>query len=270
MKVSGTSASILWRIAKTKHDEIDVLKTMERDFKERSAGANPPLDIYKALSKPAGLSVIAEIKKASPSAGLIAQDFNPSLMARSYREAGADAVSVLTDVEYFKGAMDYLCEAKKELGSIPVVRKDFILDEVQVYESRAAGADSFLLIVAMLEGSHLKELVSLGRSLGMEPLVESHDEEDLARAIDAGAKLFGFNNRDLNSFAVDISISARLAKLLPAGALAISESGIKTPEDAKMVFDAGCKGILVGESLMRDGPFDCRARLASFKEACAR
>ena len=268
MKVSGTSASILWRIGRTKRDEIKVLKSMEGEFKDRLPGAPPSIDFYNALSKPEGLTVIAEIKRASPSVGVISQDFNPSLMARSYREAGADAVSVLTDVEYFKGAMDYLCEAKRVLGDIPVIRKDFILDEVQVYESRAAGADSFLLIVAMLDSSRLKDLIALGRSLGMEPLVESHDEEDLSRAIEAGARIFGFNNRNLNDFSIDISTSASLAKLLPQGALAISESGIKNPEDAKKVFDAGCKGILVGESLMRDGPFDCRSRLASFKEQC--
>jgi indole-3-glycerol phosphate synthase len=268
MKVSGTSASILWRIARTKRDEIGILKSMAGEFKSRLTSVPKPLDFMKAISSPAGLSVIAEIKKASPSSGIIADEFNPAVIARSYREAGADAVSVLTDVEYFKGAIDYLCEAKRELGPIPVIRKDFILDEVQVYESRAAGADSFLLIVAMLEPARLKGLIALGRSLGMEPLVESHDEEDLERAVNAGARIFGFNNRNLNDFSIDLTVSHRLVKALPEGSLAISESGIKSPDDAKKVFKAGCKGVLVGESLMRDGPFDCRARLNSFKEAC--
>ena len=268
MRVSGTSASILWRIGRTKREEIGALRVRQDDFKARIPSMPPALDFQKSLADAPGLSVIAEIKQASPSVGIIAKDFNPSLIARSYREAGADAVSVLTDVEYFKGALNFLCEAKHELGSIPVIRKDFILDEVQIYEARAAGADSFLLIVAMLESSHLKELLDLGRSLGMEALVESHDEEDLQRAIAAGTRIFGFNNRNLNDFSIDLAVSARLAKMLPPGALAISESGIKSPEDAKMVFDAGCKGILVGESLMRDGPFDCRERLSSFKEAC--
>jgi len=268
MKVSGTSASILWRIARTKRDEISVLKSMAPEFKSRLRDMPPPLDFYKALASAPGLAVIAEIKKASPSAGTITDEFLPAVIARAYREAGADAVSVLTDVEYFKGALDYLCEAKRELPFIPVLRKDFILDEVQVYESRAAGADSFLLIVAMLDQARLKALISLGRSLGMEPLIESHDEEDLERAISAGAKVLGFNNRNLNDFSIDLAVSERLAKKKPEGSLAISESGLKDPSDAKSVFKAGCKGVLVGESLMRDGPHVCKTRLASFKEAC--
>ena len=270
MKVSGTSASILWRIGRTKNEEIKALKAKEADFKAMLGSVAPPVDFLKALASPSGLSVIAEIKKASPSAGVIAEEFNPSQIARAYREAGADAVSVLTDVSYFKGSIGYLCDAKLELGSIPVLRKDFIMDEVQVYEGRVSGADSFLLIVAMLDDPKLKSLLELGRSLGMEPLVESHDEEDLERAIAAGTKIFGFNNRNLNDFSVDLSISSRLSKLLPQGALSISESGIKNPDDAKKVFDSGCKGILVGESLMRDGPLDCRRRLSSFKEQCNR
>jgi indole-3-glycerol phosphate synthase len=162
-------------------------------------------------------------------------------------------VSVLTDVDYFKGSIEFLRLAKAELKDIPVLRKDFILDEVQIYEARAAGADSFLLIVAMLEQSRLKELIDLGRSLGMEPLVESHDEEDLLRAIEAGSKLFGINNRNLNDFSIDLGTSARLAKLLPYGSLAVAESGMKTAADVRSVYEAGCKAALVGESLMRDG-----------------
>jgi indole-3-glycerol phosphate synthase len=268
MRVSGTSASILWRIGRTKREEIAALKASGNDFRRRLADMPSPLDFKDALQRPAGLSVIAEIKKASPSAGVIASEFDPALIARSYREAGANAVSVLTDVEYFKGRIEFLVEAKRELGLIPVLRKDFILDEVQIYEARAAGADSFLLIVAMLEDAQLRDFIALGRNLGMEPLVESHDEEDLARAIAAGSTVFGINNRNLNDFSVDIAVSGRLVELLPPGALAISESGIKSPEDAKRVYKDGCKGILVGETLMRDGPFDCRERLASFKEAC--
>jgi len=268
MKVSGTSASILWRIGKTKRDEISVLKSMSVEFKSRLGDVPQPLDFKGALRSSQGLSVIAEIKKASPSSGIIAEEFDPSKIAKAYKEAGADAVSVLTDVEYFKGAMDYLCQAKRELGPIPVIRKDFILDEVQVYESRAAGADSFLLIVAMLDDYQLPGLIQLGRSLGMEPLVESHDLEDLERAVSAKARLLGINNRNLNDFSVDLKVTERLAKAMPEGAIAVSESGIKSPADAKRVFDAGCKSILVGESLMRAGLCDCRERLRSFKEAC--
>ncbi len=241
---------------------------MESEFKSRLMDVPPPLDFRGALSSPSGLSVIAEIKKASPSAGVIAEDFDPSLIAKAYREAGADAVSVLTDVDYFKGAVEYLCQAKRELGPIPVLRKDFILDEVQIYESRAAGADSFLLIVAMLDDYQLPSLIQLGRSLGMEPLVESHDLEDIERALSAKASILGINNRNLNDFSMDLGISERLAKELPQGSLAISESGIKCPDDARRVFKAGCKGVLIGESLMRAGLGDCGSRLRSFKEAC--
>lgn len=219
------------------------------------AGDRPAArDMAAALAREAGgpVRVIAEIKRRSPSAGEICGDFNPRTIAAEYAEAGADAISVLTDQEYFGGRLEHLDEVRSA-GELPVLRKDFILEAYQVWEARAWGADSFLLIADALTAGELAELVSLGRELGMEPLVESHDERALERAVASGAKLLGVNNRDLRTFAVDLQTTVRLAEQVPDDRLLVAESGIRTAGDITRLLAAGVQAVLVGESLMRAG-----------------
>lgn len=244
---------ILRKISATKREELKAYPRSPRRFTAAAAGQAPPLDFAAALGRP-GLAVIAEIKKASPSAGIIADaDFDPAVIAKAYRSAGADAISVLTDVEYFKGAPGYLLSARRAVADIPLLRKDFIIDERQIYEARALGADSFLLIAAILDNYQLTDFLALGRGLGMEPLVESHDAFELEKAIGAGAMLLGINNRDLRSFEVDLANSAELAGMMPAGAVKISESGVGSGADSALIQEWGYDAVLVGETLMRSG-----------------
>jgi indole-3-glycerol phosphate synthase len=242
---------ILKKIVATKREELCALREKKRNYQSMAADLPPALDFKKALSGPS-ISVIAEIKKASPSAGVIATDFNPAKIAEAYSKGKTDAVSVLTDKYYFKGDISYIPLVRPILN-VPILRKDFIIDSIQILEARANGADSFLLISAILEVEQLREMLELGRSLGMEALVESHDETELRKSIKAGATIFGVNNRDLRDFTVDITQSERLVKLIPKGCVAVSESGIKTPTQSSKLRTAGFDAILVGESLMRSG-----------------
>jgi indole-3-glycerol phosphate synthase len=196
------------------------------------------------------LSLIAEVKRRSPSKGTLAEGVDPPAQARAYEEAGASAISVLADEKYFGGSLDDL-RAVRAVVDIPVLCKDFILTPYQVYEARAAGADLLLLIVAALDDAELHQLSALTRSLGMAPLVEVHDQHDLARAIAADAALIGINNRDLTDFSVDLVTTEYLAPLVPDGVTLVSESGIATREDVERVKAAGAGVILVGETLMR-------------------
>ncbi|NIA21616.1 MAG: indole-3-glycerol phosphate synthase TrpC [Anaerolineaceae bacterium] len=217
------------------------------------AGDRPPArDMAAALTREPGgaVRVIAEIKRRSPSAGEICSDFNPRTIAAGYAEAGVDAVSVLTDEKYFGGRLEYLDEVRSA-GGLPVLRKDFLLEAYQVWEARAWGGDSFLLIADALAAGELAELVSLGRELGMEPLVESHDQRALERAVASGAKLLGVNNRDLRTFSVDLQTTVRLAGQVPDDRLLVAESGIRTAGDVGRLLAAGVQAILVGQSLMR-------------------
>lgn len=243
---------ILRKIVATKRIELRELRGCAADIKAMVADAPPALDFKPALSGD-NLSVIAEIKKASPSAGAIVEEFNPAEIAESYSKGDADAVSVLTDREYFKGDLSYIADVRHILRGVPVLRKDFIIDPLQILEARSVGADSFLLISAILEPSLLCELLEFGRSLGMEALVESHDEIELERSVEAGAVILGVNNRDLRDFTVDISHSERLIGLMPKGSVAVSESGIKNREHCARLRTAGFDAVLVGESLMRSG-----------------
>ena len=195
------------------------------------------------------LSVIAELKKASPSRGLLRPDFRPVEIAESYQQAGASALSVLTEEEFFQGSLSYL-KAAREAVHIPVLRKDFIVDEYQVYESVAAGAEACLLIVAALDDRDLRHFIELAGSLRVAALVEVHTEEDLARAIDAGAKIIGINNRNLNTLEVSLETSFRLRGKVPASCLAVSESGIKSGADLEKLAKAGFNAVLIGEHLM--------------------
>lgn len=196
--------------------------------------------------------VIAEVKKASPSKGIIREDFDPVRIARDYEAAGAVALSVLTEEKYFLGSLDYM-KAVREVVSLPILRKDFIVHPYQVYESRAAGADCILLIVAILDDRLLGELHDLARSLAMDVLVEVHTEEELKRALGIDAAIIGINNRDLNTFKTDLGTTKRLAAMVDDGITIVAESGIKTATDIEVLLAAGADAFLIGEALMREG-----------------
>jgi indole-3-glycerol phosphate synthase len=194
--------------------------------------------------------LIAEIKKASPSAGLIRDDFDPVEIAKIYEAHRASCLSVLTDEQFFQGHLSYLT-AVREATSLPVLRKEFVLDRYQLVEARAAGADAVLLIAEILPGDRLKTLFDEATALGLHVLVELHDADQLSRVIDCGATLIGINNRDLRTFKTTLDHTLELLPRVPAGRLVVSESGIKTAADVKVLEQAGVKAILVGESLMR-------------------
>ncbi|MGI8924047.1 MAG: indole-3-glycerol phosphate synthase TrpC [Fimbriimonadales bacterium] len=196
------------------------------------------------------VALIAEIKKASPSRGTIVENFDPRRIATDYEEGGASCLSVLTDEKYFQGSSDDLAAARNEVG-LPVLRKDFIVDERQVYESRAMGADCILLIVAALELPQLNDYCALARELGMDTLIEVHDEREMEAAGLAQARLIGINNRDLATFETDLGTTVRLAPYAPQGSVLVSESGIWTNDDVLRAAEAGAKAVLVGESLVR-------------------
>lgn len=205
-------------------------------------------DFAAAISKP-GVNVIAELKKASPSRGVLREDFVPAELAENLEQSGAAALSVLTEEEFFQGSLRNLQDARKRAG-IPVLRKDFLFDPWQVWEARAAGADSFLLIVAALDDETLRELLALGRRNGMEPLVEVHTREELSRALAADARIVGVNNRDLKTLSVDIETSMRLIREVPDDCVAVCESGIRSGAEISRLRAAGFDAFLVGEQLM--------------------
>jgi indole-3-glycerol phosphate synthase len=201
---------------------------------------------------PEALGLVAEVKKASPSAGVIAKDFDPVDIACQYQAAGAHAVSVLTDEQFFQGSLGYLKKVREAIG-LPVLRKDFILHEVQIYEASIAGADAILLIVAALEQDRLAALYEEAAACQLDALVEVHTLEELDRALDIGARLIGINNRNLATFEVDLATTEAISEEVPDNVILISESGLKTRADTQRAFDCGCNAILVGESLMRTG-----------------
>ena len=253
--------NILQTILETKHKEVADLRarTGEADVQAQARAADAPRDFFAALTRPPRrlVNLIAEAKKASPSAGVIRPDFDPAAIARGYQLGGADAMSVLTDTEYFQGHLDYL-RAVRAAVDLPVLRKDFIIDPIQITESRAAGADAILLIAAALDGPQLTDFAALTAELGMTALVEVHNADELDKvlaAIDfAGARrLLGVNNRDLTTFTVDIGTTVRLIASLAPDLPVVSESGIKTRQDVERLAAAGVKALLVGETLMRCG-----------------
>lgn len=214
------------------------------------ANIRPPRDFYEAIDHGGQLRVIAEIKKASPSKGVLRGDFDPVKIALGYAGSGASALSVLTDEKFFMGSLTYL-RAVRDAVDIPLLRKDFIIDPYQVYEARLYGADALLLIVSALGQDALRGLLALTRSLGMDAVVEVHDEEELGRALDAGSRIIGINNRDLRTFEVDLGVSARLARMIPGGVIAIAESGISSGADIKRLRDQGVHVFLIGETFMK-------------------
>ena len=196
------------------------------------------------------MALIGEVKRASPSKGLLTRDFAPVLLAAAYQCNGASAVSVLTDEDFFRGSLDYLTAIRRSV-ELPILRKDFVIDAYQVHEGRAAGADAILLIVAALDDSRLRDLHALTLELGMRALVETHNEREMERALAIGAQLIGVNNRDLKTFHVDLNTTARLANMVADDALLVAESGIFKRCHAQTMADSGAHAILVGESLIR-------------------
>ena len=208
-----------------------------------------PLDFGAALVGD-DIRLIAEVKKASPSKGLLCPSFSPTRLAKTYARCGAAAVSVLTEPRYFQGNLGHLAAVRRITPGIPLLRKDFIFDPYQVFESRARGADALLLIVSILSDTELRELLSLSRNLGMHCLVEVHDEEEVKRAVAAGAKIIGINNRNLDTMTVDINVTRRLLPIIGEGQIVVSESGIKERADIEKLIQLGVDAVLVGECLM--------------------
>ncbi len=218
-------------------------------LKSLAGSAPEQRGLAAALSRP-GINIIAEIKRASPSAGLLSEHFEPAAIARMYAGGGAAAISVLTEQDYFLGSLDHLLEARRAVD-LPALRKDFILDDYQIYESRAGGADAILLIVALLDRHKLAHLIELAGELGLEALVEVHTASELETALQAGAQIVGVNNRDLRDFKVSLNVSLELARLMPENIIKVSESGIKSLRDIVRLRRAGFDGFLIGEQLMR-------------------
>lgn len=210
---------------------------------------NTGFPFEECLEQP-GIHYICELKKASPSKGVIAEDFPYLEIAKEYERAKASAISCLTEPKYFQGKNEYLEEIAKEV-SIPVLRKDFTIDEYMIYEAKVLGADAVLLICTLLDTETLKRYLNICNRLGLSALVEAHDEEEMQSAITAGARVIGVNNRNLKDFTVDINTSIRLRNLAPKEVLFVAESGIKTPDDIEALRRAGMNGVLIGETLMR-------------------
>ena len=243
--------SILDKIVAAKREELAEAQQSAPLADVRQAAAEQPHPLSLSDSLIGGIRLIAEVKKASPSRGLLSPDFDPVRLAKTYVANGAAAVSCLTDPR-FQGELAHLSAIKESgaSGGAPVLRKDFIFDPYQIYEARAAGADGILLIVAILEPTQLKELLELARSLGMQCLVETHHEGELETAVDAGAEIIGINNRDLHTFTTDLAVTQRLAPLVPQGKVLVSESGIFTQDDLRLLNGVGVNAALVGEALV--------------------
>ena len=242
--------NILDSIVAEKRREVARLLPQAGSVRQAIARRQDYRDFTGALRGQAGVALIAEVKKASPSAGVIRADFDPVRIATAYEQAGAAVLSVLTDEQFFQGKLEYL-RLIRESVRLPLLRKDFIIDELQLYEAVAGGADAILLIAAILDDVQLRAYRQLAVHLKLAALVEVHDEPELARAVGAGAELIGINNRNLKTFQVDLGTTEKLAAQIPPGTLIVAESGIHTRADVDRVAAAGVHAILVGESLMR-------------------
>lgn len=239
----------LAEILAEKRKEVDVLKN--RNWSTYGGNNVPPIRDFKGvISVPDKISLIAEIKFASPSAGIICKKTDPVTIGKIYENAGAAAISLLTDKKFFGGDLNHLSRLKKAI-SLPVLRKDFIIDEVQVMESFLGGADAILLIARILSHRQLKDLRDICHDLGMAALVEVHDRQDIEKAVACGADIVGINNRDLNTFNVSLETTLKLAPLVPEGHIIVSESGIKNKGDLQLLKQAGIQAVLVGTSLMK-------------------
>lgn len=243
--------SVLDRIVATKRQEIEAAKARrsEKELRLAAADAPQPRDFLGALSGGGPVRLIAEVKKASPSKGLLRADFDPVAIACTYQDHGASCLSVLTDEPYFQGSLENLRRVRAAVD-LPVLRKDFILDPYQVFEARAAGADAVLLIAECLDDAALAQLRAAIVELGMTALVELYDPENLVRVLRAGARLVGVNNRDLRTFQTDLAHTLRLRAQVPGDRVLVSESGIRTRDDVQRLAEAGVQAMLVGESLV--------------------
>lgn len=248
---------ILDKIAEYKRQEVALAKSrrslssLQRGIDELEDQPRGFLRALRASADSGWTAVIAEVKKGSPSKGVIRKDFDPVSIAEIYQENGATCLSVLTDEHFFMGHLLYLAKIR-EVVSLPLLRKDFICDAYQIYEARAAGADAVLLIAAMLDAGQLAEYYALARDLQLDALLEVHDEAELAVALTTGCDLIGINNRNLQTFATDLATTERLLPLIPAGHFVVAESGISSRADVLRLQEAGARGVLVGESLMRE------------------
>jgi indole-3-glycerol phosphate synthase len=245
--------TILNQILSGKRQELEKNKRFQPLAELKTlAQEQPPASDFAAALCGNGIRLIAEIKKASPSKGMIRDDFHPVQIAKIYATHGAAAISVVTEAHYFYGDLGYLQTIKKALGtnSPPLLRKDFIFDEYQVYETRACAADALLLIAAILTPHDLQELLNLSHNLGMSCLVEAHDEKEVQIAVESGARIIGINNRNLNTFEVDLTTTERLRRLIPPDRIVVSESGIKKHADIERLRMAGVQAVLVGEYFM--------------------
>jgi indole-3-glycerol phosphate synthase len=253
METGSRSKNILDRIVVARREAIAHRKRVLPEAALKIAVEKkvaPPRDFAAALSRDT-INIIAELKKASPSRGLLREEYAPAVLAAALEQAGSAALSVLTEEDFFSGSLADLKEASR-VTRIPILRKDFIVDPWQVWETRASGADAFLLIAAILSDAALRELLELGRSLKMEPLVEVHTREELDRVIAAGARIIGVNNRDLRDFQVHLETSLTLVESIPEDCIAVSESGLRSHEDLARLRRAGFDAFLIGEHLMTD------------------
>lgn len=254
--------SILDDIVRDKREEIARRKaaTPRAELERRAAHAGPLRDVEAALQpRPGRARLIAEVKKASPSRGVLAGDLDPLALARGYAAAGAHAISVLTDEKYFQGSLDLLAPIRAAVP-VPLLRKDFTLDEYQLWESLAAGADAVLLIVAILDAARLRDLAAAAKGLGLAALVECHTAAELDAALGAGARIVGLNNRDLRTFETRVETTLRLLPLIPPGPIVVSESGFFTGDQVRRVVAAGAHAVLVGEALVRAGDVAAKIR----------
>ena len=245
------TGSVLDRIVAVRRMAVETARqvTPAKLLEERATSAPPVRDFRAALSRD-GLNVIAECKKASPSRGLLRAAYNPAALAPAYEAAGACALSVLTEPEFFQGSLEDLTVAR-QVCCLPVLRKDFVFSQYQLLEARVAGADAFLLIVAVLSQEDLRALLVCGEELGMAALVEAHTEEEVARAVDAGADIIGINNRNLKTFEVDAGLSERLRARVPDSCVVVSESGLESAEELQRLRAVGFDAFLIGTHLMQ-------------------
>lgn len=242
------------KIVATKQQEVAELKQRITiaEMERRIAGLPACLGFERALStgKKRPMGLIAEVKKASPSKGLIREDFEPVKLAQSYEAAGADCISVLTDVQYFQGSNDFLTRVR-EAVNVPLLRKDFTIDPHQIYEARMIGADAILLIAAILTTDQMREYSSIAASIGLDTLIEVHDKEELDRVLELNPTLVGINNRNLKTFVTDLRTTEELTQYIPAGITVVSESGISKAEEIGYLQSVGSHAVLVGEHFMR-------------------
>ncbi len=249
------AAKIKCLVEQKKNASLEELKAKIKDRPARLPGCFAAALTANSSSAPAinpgkGIALIAEVKRASPSKGMIAPDFNYLQVASNYEQFGAGAISVLTEEDYFLGSPVYLQEIREQV-QIPLLRKDFIIDPYQIYESILLGADAILLIVSLLKDSELKEFLKIADSIGLDCLVEAHDQIEVERALAASAKVIGINNRDLQTFTVDLENSRKLGEMIPDRIIKVSESGINSAADIQSVYDWGFDAVLIGEALMK-------------------